>query len=61
MCLIVCFKDAGKFQGRYATLGFEDAAALDDEAGMWPTWYALTGWSAAIEHTVTELVRRAVS
>lgn len=58
--VVVFFKDAGKFQGRYATLGFEDAAALDD-GDMWPTSYALTGWSAAIEKAVTELVRRAVS
>lgn len=58
--VVVFFKDAGKFQGRYATLGFEDAAALDD-GDMWPTSYALTGWSAAIEEAVTELVRRAVS
>ena len=58
--VVVFFKDAGKFQGRYATLGFEDAASLDD-GDMGPTSYALTGWSAATEKTVTELVRRAVS
>lgn len=58
--VVVFFKDAGKFQSRYATLGFEDAAALDD-GDMWATSYALTGWSAAVEKTVTELVRRAAS
>ena len=58
--VVVFFKDAGKFGSRYATLGFEDAAALDD-GDLWPTSYALTGWSAAVEKTVTGLVRRAVS
>ena len=33
------FRPAVKFKARYATLGFEDAAALDD-GGMWPTSFA---------------------
>ena len=34
---VVCFfKPAEKFKARYATLGFDDAAALDD-GGMWAT------------------------
>src|SRR4029450_13874469 len=38
---VVCFfKSAGKFDSRYATFGFEEAANLDDGA-MWPTSYAL--------------------
>ena len=28
--VVVFFKDAGKFKSRYATLGFEEAAILDD-------------------------------
>ena len=39
---VVCFfKAASKFNSRYATFGFEEAAKLD-EGAMWPTSYALT-------------------
>ncbi len=58
--VIVFFKDAGKFKTRYATLGFEEAANLDD-GPMWPTSYALTAWTPAVEKKVVELVRAAVS
>jgi uncharacterized protein YdhG (YjbR/CyaY superfamily) len=52
------FQGAGKFNTRYATLGFNDNAALDDGT-MWPTAYALTTLTAANEKAVIELVRRA--
>lgn len=56
---IVCFfKAKDKFGERYATLGFEGAARLDDGA-MWPTSYALTTMTAAEEKRIEELVRRA--
>src|SRR5215208_5586957 len=42
--LVVFFQDAGKFNYRYATLGFQDAANLDD-GDMWPVAYALRQWS----------------
>lgn len=58
--VVVFFKDAGKFTSRYATLGFEEAANLDD-GPMWPTSYALTAWTPAVEKKVVELVRTAVS
>lgn len=58
--VVVFFKDAGKFKSRYATLGFEEAANLDD-GPMWPTSYALTGWSPAVEKKVVDLVKAAVS
>ena len=58
--VVVFFKDAGKFKSRYATLGFEEAAALDDGA-MWPTSYALTEWTPAVERKVVALVRAAAS
>ena len=58
--VVVFFQDAGKFGSRYATLGFEDAAAIDD-GQMWPTSYALTGWSPEVEERVVALVRAAVS
>ena len=58
--VVVFFKDAGKFKTRYATLGFEEAANLDD-GPMWPTSYALTAWTPAVEKKVVELVKTAVA
>jgi uncharacterized protein YdhG (YjbR/CyaY superfamily) len=58
---VVCFfKSAEKFKSRYATLGFEEAANLDDGA-MWPTSYALKKLTAADEKKITALVKKAVS
>ena len=56
---VVFFQDAGKFKARYATLGFNDTARLDD-GDLWPTSFALRAWSPAVEERVAELVRRAV-
>jgi uncharacterized protein YdhG (YjbR/CyaY superfamily) len=58
--VVVFFKDSGKFKYRYSTLGFQEAANLDD-GDIWPVEYALQDWSAAVEKKVTELVRAAVS
>ena len=58
--IVVFFQDAGKFNYRYATLGFQDVANLDD-GDMWPTAYALHQWSPAVETRIIELVRAAVS
>ena len=56
----VCFfQPAGKFKARYATLGFNDVAKLDD-GEMWPTSFALTGMDAETEARITELVKKAV-
>ncbi|HEY0831401.1 MAG TPA: DUF1801 domain-containing protein [Candidatus Dormibacteraeota bacterium] len=58
---IVChFKDAQKFKTRYATLGFSDAANLD-EGGMWPVEFALHRLTATEEARIVALVKRAVS
>jgi uncharacterized protein YdhG (YjbR/CyaY superfamily) len=58
---IVCFfQSADRFKARYATLGFNDAANLDDGA-MWPTSFALKELSAAEEAEIAALVRKAVS
>ena len=58
---IVCFfQDAGKFKARYATLGFNDAANLDDGA-MWPTSFALKELTSTVEATIAALVKQAVS
>src|SRR5437762_14005522 len=57
----VCFfQPAQKFKTRYATLGFNDAANLDDGA-MWPVAYALTELTAADEARIGALVKKAVS
>jgi uncharacterized protein YdhG (YjbR/CyaY superfamily) len=56
---IVCFfQPSTKFKTRYSTLGFNDAARLDDGA-MWPTAYALTELTAADEARIAELVKKA--
>ena len=58
---VVCFfKSAAKFKSRYATLGFEEAASLDDGA-MWPTAFALMKLTAADEATIAAIVKKAVS
>jgi uncharacterized protein YdhG (YjbR/CyaY superfamily) len=58
--IVVAFKNSGKFNTRYSTLEFQDAANLDD-GEMWPVSYALTKWSPAVEKKVSELVRSAFS
>jgi len=58
---IVCFfQSAAKFNARYATIGFQEAANLD-EGTMWPTSWALTELTAADEKEVAALVKKAVS
>ncbi len=58
--VVVFFQDAGKFGYRYSTLGFQDAANIDD-GDMWPASYALVKWSPAVEKRVVALVKAAVS
>ena len=58
---IVCFfQCAQKFNTRYATLGFNDVANLD-EGHMWPVAFALTELTAADEAKIAALVKKAVS
>jgi uncharacterized protein YdhG (YjbR/CyaY superfamily) len=58
---IVCFFQAAeKFNTRYATLGFNDTANLDDGA-VWPVAYGLKELNAAEESKISELVKKAVS
>jgi uncharacterized protein YdhG (YjbR/CyaY superfamily) len=57
---VVCFfRNAGKFKERYAMLGFNDTADLDD-GSMWPVAYALTKLTAADEKRIAALVKKAV-
>jgi uncharacterized protein YdhG (YjbR/CyaY superfamily) len=57
---VVCyFTAASKFNSRYATLGFNDDAKLDDGA-MWPTSFALTEVTPDTEARISALVKKAV-
>jgi uncharacterized protein YdhG (YjbR/CyaY superfamily) len=58
--IVVFFQDSGKFKYRYSTVGFMEAASLDD-GDMWPVSYALADWSPAVEKKVTELVKAAIA
>ncbi|MBM7831421.1 uncharacterized protein YdhG (YjbR/CyaY superfamily) [Agromyces cerinus] len=58
--MVVFIQAAAKFKTRYATIGFEDRANLDD-GDLWPIGYAVRNWTPAVEAKVTELVRKAVS
>ena len=58
---VVCFfQSAQKFNTRYATFGFSDAANLD-EGALWPTAFALKELTAAEEAKISKLVKKAVS
>lgn len=56
--VVVFFQSADKFKARYATLGFNDTAALDDDA-MWATAFALTALTPAVEKRIAALVTKA--
>jgi len=58
--IVVFFQNAGKFNYRYSTLGFQDTANLDD-GDVWPVTYALKKWSPTVEKKVAELVKAAIS
>ena len=58
---VVCFfQPAEKFEARYATLGFNDTANLDD-GNMWAASFALKELTPAEEEKITALVKKAVS
>src|SRR6059036_3133053 len=58
---VVCFfQPAQKFKTRYATLGFSDAANLD-EGALWPVVFALKELTATEEARISALVKKAVS
>ena len=56
--IVVFFKAASKFTTRYATLGFEEAAQLDD-GDLWITSFALIALTPETERTIAEHVRKA--
>ena len=56
---VVCFfQSAAKFKVRYATLGFNEDARLDD-GNMWPSAYALLQLTDAEEARIAALVKQA--
>jgi len=57
--VVVFFQNAEKFNTRYATLGFNEEANLDD-GEMWPTSFALVAMTDAVEHQIAALVKKAV-
>lgn len=56
--IVVFFKAASKFTTRYATLGFEEAAQLDD-GDLWVTSFALVALTPETERTISEHIRKA--
>ena len=54
------FQDKAKFKARYATLGFNDSATLD-EGELWPISFALKELTPAAEAKIAALVKKAVS
>jgi hypothetical protein len=58
---VLCFFRSGLAdKTRYSVFGFDAAASLDEDSGMWPTSWALTTLSPQGEAAITELVSRAV-
>ncbi|MFK5634463.1 MULTISPECIES: iron chaperone [unclassified Ornithinimicrobium] len=57
--IVVFFQAASKFDARYSTIGFDEAAHLD-EGSMWPVSWALTTLGDTDAQMVRELVRKAV-
>ena len=58
--VVVFFRNAEKFKERYAMLGFNDTAAIDD-GSMWPVAFALTKLTKPDEKKIAGLVKKAVS
>ena len=58
--VVLFFRNAEKFKERYAMLGFNDIAKLD-EGSMWPVAFALTKLTAADEKKIRALVKKAVN
>ncbi|MFM1844685.1 MAG: hypothetical protein RI917_3 [Actinomycetota bacterium] len=58
---VVCFFQAGsKFESRYSTFGFQEAAKLDD-GPFWATSFAILELTDDVAKKITKLVKKAVS
>jgi uncharacterized protein YdhG (YjbR/CyaY superfamily) len=55
---VIFFTPAAKFKERYATLGFNTGAKLDD-GDFWPTSWAITGVGEAVQRKIVALVKKA--
>ncbi|MFE6227127.1 MULTISPECIES: DUF1801 domain-containing protein [unclassified Streptomyces] len=58
--VVLFFQSAAKFKARYATLGFNDSATLDD-GDMWPTAFALAALTPEVEARIEALIARATA
>ncbi len=58
--VVTFMQPAERFKARYATLGFDEAANLDD-GDLWPVSFAIVAWTPAIEKQYRELVKKAAS
>ncbi|MCR2783113.1 MULTISPECIES: hypothetical protein [unclassified Microbacterium] len=57
--VLTFFQPASKFDTRYANIGFNEVAALDD-GEFWPTAFAVLEYTDAVDETVRKLVKKAV-
>lgn len=57
--MVVFIQPASKFKTRYATIGFEDRAMLDD-GDVWPIGFAVRKWTPEVEKKFAALVKTAV-
>ena len=58
--VVVFFQSAAKFKVRYATIGFQPDANLDD-GNLWPTSFAVTKLTAEDQKRLIELLEKAVA
>lgn len=57
---ILFFQSGIKFKTRYCTIGFSQAATLDDDE-MWPTSFAITEWTHSVADRIGGLLEKAIS
>ncbi|QTV79151.1 iron chaperone [Microbacterium sp. NIBRBAC000506063] len=58
--VVTFFQGAAKFEARYATVGFNDAANLDDGV-LWPVSFAITAWNDEVEAQLAAVLEKAIS
>ncbi|CAH1853257.1 hypothetical protein [Convivina intestini] len=58
--VVIFFQPASRFKVRYSTIGFQDAAHLD-QGDFWPTSYAIQAMTPAIKEELIILIRRAIN
>lgn len=58
--VVTFLQPASKFDTRYATIGFNDIATLDD-GELWPTSFAVINMTPEVEQQLRETVKKASS